>query len=132
MLLFLVTVRNSSCGKVIFSQACVKNSVHGGCIPACTGQGDVYPSMHWAGVGGVSQHALGRGMYIPACTGQGWGSVADTPLGRHPPGRHTPPPTTAVDGMHSTGMHSCFFFYSFVHYNDLYKYLKKPFLFNIS
>ena len=24
-----VTVRNSSCGKVMFSQACVKNSVHG-------------------------------------------------------------------------------------------------------
>ena len=26
----LITVRNSSCGKVIFSQACVKNSVRGG------------------------------------------------------------------------------------------------------
>ena len=28
-------------------------------IPACTVQGGVYPSMHWAG-GCVSQHALGR------------------------------------------------------------------------
>ena len=44
--------------KVMFSQV----SVHGGgCIPACTGQGCcVYPSMHWAGVLCVSQHALGR------------------------------------------------------------------------
>ena len=27
------------------------------CIPACTRQGGVYPSMHWAG--GVSKYALG-------------------------------------------------------------------------
>ena len=27
---FVITVRNSSCRKVMFSQACVKNSVHGG------------------------------------------------------------------------------------------------------
>ena len=39
-------------------------------IPSCTGQGGVYPSMHWAG-GCVSQHALGKGVCIPACTGQG-------------------------------------------------------------
>ena len=26
----IVSVRNSRCGKVMFSQACVKNSVHGG------------------------------------------------------------------------------------------------------
>ena len=30
-------------------------------IPACTGQGGVYPSMHWA-EGCVSQHALERGV----------------------------------------------------------------------
>ena len=35
----IFTVRYSSCGKVMFSQACVKNSVQGG---------GVYPSMHWA------------------------------------------------------------------------------------
>ena len=35
---------------------------------SASGRG-VYPSMHWAG--GVSQHALGRGVCIPACTGQG-------------------------------------------------------------
>ena len=28
--LFIFTVRNSSCGKVMFSQVCVKNSVHSG------------------------------------------------------------------------------------------------------
>ena len=73
----LITVRNSSCGKVVSLQACVKNSVHGGvegCILACTGQGY------------VADTPLGR---CPS-------------LGRHPPpsrhtlGRHpradTPPP----------------------------------------
>ena len=44
------------------------------CIPACTGQGFVYPSMHWAGVC-VSQHALGR-------AGLGWGCVSQHALGR--------------------------------------------------
>ena len=31
----IFTVRNSICGKVMFSQACIKNSVHGGggCLP---------------------------------------------------------------------------------------------------
>ena len=32
----IITIRNSSCGKVMFSQACVKNSVHGG---ACLARG---------------------------------------------------------------------------------------------
>ena len=36
-----ITFRNSSYGKVMFSQVSVSHSVHGGggCIPACTGQG---------------------------------------------------------------------------------------------
>ena len=38
----IFTARNSSCGKVMFSQACVKNSVH----------------REGGGGGGVSQHAL--------------------------------------------------------------------------
>ena len=59
----LITNRNCSCGKVMFSQACVTNSVHGEgvCIPATTGQGVC-----------VSQHALGR------------------ECGRHPLDRHLP------------------------------------------
>ena len=59
-----------------------QHALDGGlCIQACTGQGGVYPSMHWAarvcipactGQGGcVSHHALGRGVCIPACTRQG-------------------------------------------------------------
>ena len=50
----IITVRNSSCGKVMFLQACVKNSVHRCvCIQACNGLDTPFP---WA----------------------------DTPLGRHP------------------------------------------------
>ena len=38
VLLFIFTIRKRSCRKVMFSQACVKKSVHGGvCIPSCTG-----------------------------------------------------------------------------------------------
>ena len=40
---------------------CVPSTVVAMSIPACTGQGCVYPSMHWAG-GGVC---------IPTCSGQG-------------------------------------------------------------
>ena len=38
-----MTVRNSSCRKVMFSQACVKNSVHGG---ACVVKGGMYGRKH--------------------------------------------------------------------------------------
>ena len=71
----------------------------GGCIPACTGRGDVYPSIHWVWVW----------QNPPADTPQ-----ADNPLGRYfprhtPPWADTPPPTaTAADGTHPTGMRSCF------------------------
>ena len=73
------TVRKRSCGKVMFSQACVKNSVRGG--------GGVHPP---------GQTPSGRPPSPYADTllpGQ-----VDTPLGRHPSwaGRHppeqTPPP----------------------------------------
>ena len=71
----------------MFSQVCVKNSVHRGkvCIPACTG-------------GYISQHALGwclsRGCLPPSGT-----------RGRHPPGLEADPPktATAADGTHPTG-----------------------------
>ena len=46
-----ITVRNSSCGKVMFSQACVKNSVQGGVSQHVLGQ---------TSSGQVSQHALGQ------------------------------------------------------------------------
>ena len=56
----IFTARNSSCGKVMFSKACVIPSVHRGSvyIPTCNGTGAVYPSMQWGR--GVSQHAMGR------------------------------------------------------------------------
>ena len=44
---------------------CVPSAAVAMCIPACTGQGGVYSSMHWAG----------RGVCIPACTGGGGGSA---------------------------------------------------------
>ena len=51
----------------MFSQACVKNSVHGpgGCIPACTGADTPLPS---------------------AC----WDTPPRADLGRHPQGKHPP------------------------------------------
>ena len=77
----IITVRNSSCGKVMFSQVCVKHSVHGG---------------------RVSASGLGR---VPASGSSG----AVHPPGRHPhPRADTPETATAADGTYPTGMHSCF------------------------
>ena len=64
----------------MFSQVCVKNSVHreGVCIQVYTGP-PLQPSACW-----------------------------DTPLGRHPPvGRLISLMDTTADGTHPTGMHSC-------------------------
>ena len=55
---FLIETRmHSSRVPTVPSSGCREG---GGCITACTGQGIVYPSMHWTG-GCASQHALGRG-----------------------------------------------------------------------
>ena len=114
-----------SCGKVMFSQACVKNSVHGG-------RG---LSQHALGSrGGVSQHALGQGGRYPSMH-WAWDVCGRPPLGQththttpwtntpfwadtHTPGRNTPmgrqpplprlPLQRAADSTHPTGMHSCF------------------------
>ena len=60
-LVSLITVRNSSCEKVMFSQACVKNSVHGGrgCLPGVRG-------------GGVPRGVPARGVCI-------WGGLGRPP-----------------------------------------------------
>ena len=111
--ILLFTVRKGSCRKVMFSQTCVKNSVHRGCV--CTGadtpwcpQG-VYPSMHWGRhprVDTLRQTPPGRHLPLgrhPLGQTPLW---ADTFLGRHPP---TPKETaTAADGTHPTAMHSCY------------------------
>ena len=75
----VIAVRNSSCGKVMFSQAYVKNSVHGS--GRCTArQADIPLGSH------------------PVL----W---EDTP----PPGQTPRHQTaTAADDTHPTGMHSCF------------------------
>ena len=77
--LAIVTVRNSNCRKVMFSQACVKNSVHGG--------------------GGVYQHALGQ---TPMPLVRHPHTPAQCMLG------YTPPAVTAADGTHPIGMHTCY------------------------
>ena len=88
--MFMFTIRNSSCGKVMI----------------------LYLSVILFTRGCVSQHALGRegctppGSYLPGQT-----PTPDTPFGRNPPashtlGLHSPPATTAADSTHPTGMHS--------------------------
>ena len=66
------------CGKVMFSQACVKNSVH---------KGGVYPTHAPQGT-----HALGHACPPVACTPPGKHAPwhAHTPP-RHSPPRHAPP-----------------------------------------
>ena len=107
MFLCIITVRNSSCGKVMFSQACVKNSVHGGIITVRNSScGKVMFSTS------VCQEFCPRGVhpyfssrnhppFPPARTPQADipppGETLPSghiPLGRHPPpqtDRHLPP-----------------------------------------
>ena len=105
----IFTARNSSWGKVMFSQACVKNSVHGDVCPKEFW--DIYPPRQtspWA-------HPPLLGRHPPS-----WADTLPSrhPLGRHPLGRHplnrhpSPPPRHNGYGqqagdMHPTGMHSC-------------------------
>ena len=77
-----ITVRKRSCGKVMFSQACVKNSVHMGEVYTPLGR---HPSRRHP-----SRQTLPLGKHPP-------GQTQDTPPGRHPtplgrhPSRQTPP-----------------------------------------
>ena len=84
----IFTVTNSSCGKVMFSQACVKNSVHGG-----------FSWLH-AGI----HTPLGR--HPPGQTPP----LGRHPSGKHPRGRHPSETANAADGTHPTEMHSCVLF----------------------
>ena len=74
-----ITTNNSSCRKVMFSQACVKNSVHGGACIRYT------PSHAWPWACMSPGHACPLGMHRPGQCSQWAGST------------------------HPTGMHSCFF-----------------------
>ena len=82
----LFTVRKRSCGKVMFSETCVKNSVHSGGVSVRHPPGDrLGRHLAWADTprADTSLDTLGR---------------HPTPRGRHPLGRHplcqvdTPPP----------------------------------------
>ena len=79
-----------SCGKVMFSQTCVKNSVHMGCLPKCM----------LGYIATLGRHPPGRHL--------SWGDIpqaettwADTPLGRHPPGQTHSPGQTRSPGQTS-------------------------------
>ena len=81
----------------------------------------------FTGVGGISQHVMGRGVYpnmqwgkgvfasgsvhLPGHPPPGGGQTPQTPAphGHTPPSRHIPPVemTTETGGTHSTGMYSC-------------------------
>ena len=83
----IITVRNSSCGKVMFSQVSVCPQ-GGRCTPLWQTDPSWKSDTPWADTP--------------------W--QADTPLAGRPPwaGRHPPQQTaTAADGTHPTGMHSC-------------------------
>ena len=81
--------------KVMFSDACLSTgervcvSQHtlgrAVCIPACTGQGDVYPSMHWAG-GCVCLGGVCLGGYLPGgCLPAGCSPGPEVDTTPHPP-----------------------------------------------
>ena len=105
----IFTFRNRSCGKVMFSQACVKNSVHRGREQ----RGEVYIPP-WADTPPSSQADTTT---PPADTTPPVDTTTiptrQTLPGHHHPGQTPPPPLrqtgTAADGTHPTGMHSCRF-----------------------
>ena len=119
----LVTARNSSCGKVIFSQACVIPSVHGwgwgwgACIPACNGARGVCPGEVSAQGFVCPGVCLPWGCVFPlVCLPRGVSAMGVClprvclPRGcLPPPGTNTPSETaTEAGGTHPTEMHSCF------------------------
>ena len=85
-LLYIFTARERSCGKVMFSQACVKNSVHkGGCLT----------NTPW--------EDTPRANTPPGQTPHPW---ADTPyLGRHPIPGQIPPGQSSLAGRHPLDRH---------------------------
>ena len=126
----LVTTRISSCGKVMFSQAYVKNSVHRG-RGVCPGR---FAQEVCPGGGSRGRHPQTQRQIPPqtqrqtppdpeahttpdpeADTPKPRGRYHSRPRGRHPPAQRQTPPrarplpemTTEVGSTHPTGMHSC-------------------------
>ena len=113
----IFTVRNSSCGKVMFSQAsvCLSTGGRGGVQPL--GQNHL-PARHTPPWTDTPGHTPPRQTHTPLARHPPPGDTpgqnptqADTPVGRHPhPTLPLPPPrqtATALDGTHPTGIHSC-------------------------
>ena len=92
---------NEVWGKVIFSVACVKNSVHREGVPAAGGC--LLRGVPGRGVSPPGQ-CLVEGCLLP---GSAW-SQGGLVLGRCAWLR-TPRTATSAGGTHPTGMHSCFF-----------------------
>ena len=98
----LITVRKRSCGKVMFSQACVKNSVGGGgaCMAGgVCGRGNVWWACVAGGMHGMGACVAGGCMFGRVCAWQG----SMRRRGACVAGETA----TAADGTHPTGMHSC-------------------------
>ena len=104
----VITVRNSSCGKVMFLVLSVIVSVHrGGCL--------------LLGLGGIHPHPQADIPYpLPDLKGGAPGTSLLPSLGRHLPlGRPPPADTpagmaTAADSTHPTEMHSCLKMYHLI------------------
>ena len=109
-------------GKVIFSEACVKNSVHwgGGALPG-PGVGVCVCSEGGAWSGGVCVPSPGGAWSGVAWSGGAWsggcllqggpgpgGSCSQGGCSPGVPGGDLPGTATAAGGTHPTGMHSCF------------------------
>ena len=123
---YIFTVRNSSCGEVMFSQISIQNSVGGGGgwgLSASRSRG-----VSASGSGGVSTSGSGRGWSTPRKTPPMQTPPRQTLLPTPAPGRHSSPPppqadtpphphprqtlpetATAVGGTHPTAIHFCFY-----------------------
>ena len=103
----LLPPANEVWGKVIFSQACVRNSVHGGCaIPACIAGG--IPACLTVGLGGCYPSIHCRWYpSMPCSKSRGEGVPAPGGLLRGMSGGDPPGTATAAGGTHPTGMYSC-------------------------
>ena len=75
----IITVRKRSWGKVMFSQACVKNSVHGGEVYTSPPRADTLPGRHPMGIHPPPQADTSQSRHLPRQTPP-WPS---TSLGRH-------------------------------------------------
>ena len=82
----IFTVRKRSCRKVMFSQACVKNSVPGGECMCVAGGMHGREGVHGRGMCGVGGHAWQEGACVlggGGVRGRGWEGVRGRRDGHH-------------------------------------------------